>query len=165
MGTSSSGAKMVFLHALGQLLFVLIPICSFSLVSPSSISSTTSITTTASSHPSSSIPTFPSCLQPSITWAAEEVTSVTLGVDTPELCQNICQADPACVAITWTQESFPVFPLLSCATFSSTDNATECVDCVSGPPVCPCSVAGECETSEDIGATALAEEIGILVIG
>merc|ERR1719295_2112241 len=108
---------MVFLHTLGRLFFVLIPISSFSVVS-----STTS----------SSIPTFPSCLQPNITWAAEEATSVTLGVDTPELCQNICQADPACVAITWTQESFPVSPLLSCATFYSTDKATECVDCVSG---------------------------------
>jgi len=83
-----------------------------------------------------------------MTWAAEEVTSVTPGIDSPELCQNICQADPACVAITWTQASFPVFPL-SCATFSSTGNATECVDCVSGPPVCSCSVPGECETTED----------------
>ena len=137
------------------------------------------------------------------------MASVTLGVDNPELCQNICQvprclpanyaiyqffhfqADPACVAITWTQESFPIYPLrflirlrfilasqgflsvrsnnqnassrhlkifllkqkvlsgivsehflkiilsieillLSCATFSSIENATECADCVSG---------------------------------
>ena len=88
----------------------------------------------------------------------QEVTSVTLGVETPELCQQICQvsilgrsyyqfyhitlatkdnnvktildiflaalfilwpififlalqANPACVAITWTQDSFPVYPL------------------------------------------------------
>ena len=153
----------------------------------------------------------------------QEVSSVTLGVETPELCQQICQvsilgrsyyhlsvfvyylshkrwqyqkkmniflaaffilwpiifflalqADPACVAITWTQDSFPVYPLRwgfgmsniwclrcfdieafeyqiifyawellwkmivkhdllrSCARFSSTDNATQCEDCVSG---------------------------------
>ena len=141
-----------------------------------------------------------------IIWCSKEVASVTLGVDNPELCQNICQvprclpanyaiyqffyfqADPACVAITWTQESFPIYPLrflirlrmilarqgflsarsnnqnasswhlkifllkqkyivsehflriilsieilpLSCATFSSIENATECADCVSG---------------------------------
>ena len=54
---------------------------------------------------------------------------MTLDVDSPELCQDICQvsetnisvflaakavffqADPACVAITWTQESFPLYPL------------------------------------------------------
>ena len=93
--------------------------------------------------------------------------------------EGISQADPTCVAITWTQESFPLYPLrllfnsesiicklfwndfkkhlcffpqklgslsenllfffqwtfyllLSCATFSSVDNVTECVDCVSG---------------------------------
>merc|ERR1712130_784397 len=90
----------------------------------------------------------PSCLQPNISWAVEEITSVTLDVDSPELCQDICQADPACVAITWTQDSFPLYPL-SCATFSSTDNVIECVDCVSGPAVCSCSVPGECETSEE----------------
>ena len=54
---------------------------------------------------------------------------MTLDVHSPELCQDICQvretkisvflaakavffqADPACVAITWTQESFPLYPL------------------------------------------------------
>merc|ERR1719234_1372823 len=151
---------MVFLPA-SKLFFLLIPICSFSVVTAATtISTTTSTTTTTvstnpttsgsllSSHPSASIPTFPSCLQANTTWDAEEVTSVTPGINSPELCQNICQADPACVAITWTQPSFPVFPL-SCATFSSTGNATECVDCVSGPPVCSCSIQGECETTED----------------
>merc|ERR1711962_1563952 len=98
-------------------------------------------TTTSTSYFSTSVPTFPSCLQPNVSWAVEEVTSVTLGVETPELCQQICQANPACVAITWTQDSFPVYPLR----FSSTDNATQCEDCVSGPPVCSCSLPGECE--------------------
>merc|ERR1712223_2056049 len=53
-----------------------------------------------------------------------------------------------CVAVTWTGKTFPVFSL-SCATFSSAEIATQCEDCVSGPPVCHCSVPGECETSED----------------
>ena len=35
--TLSAGAKMVFLHTLGRLFFVLIPICSFSVVSSSAL--------------------------------------------------------------------------------------------------------------------------------
>jgi len=168
--SSSSFVKMVFLSP-GQLFFVLI----YSFVM---VSSTTTLTNPTTDLTSASIPTFPSCLQPNISWAAEEMTSVTVNIDSPELCQSICQADPACIAITWTQESFPLYPL-SCATFSSTKNATECVDCVSGPPVCLCSVPGECETSEDNVLeicdngdfvdgqclTPVAEDFGILVIG
>ena len=75
--TSSSLVKMVFLSA-AQLFFVLN--YSFNVVSSTTTSTTptnptttsTSPTTTSTSLlPSASIPTFPSCLQPNISWAAE----------------------------------------------------------------------------------------------
>merc|ERR1719210_1741857 len=92
-------------------------------------------------------PVFPSCLLPNFTFALEDLISFTPSTETPELCQKICEEESSCIAVTWTQESSPVFPL-SCATFSSAKNTTECEYCVSGPPVCHCSIHGECETTE-----------------
>jgi len=106
------------------------------------------------------IPTYPSCLTPNISWNIKDMISVTPSVETPELCQRICKAEPRCVALTWTDSFFPVFPL-SCVTYSSTDNITQCENCISGPPVCPCSIPGRWEALQD----NTDKVSGILVIG
>jgi len=93
--------------------------------------------------------TLPSCMHAGITWDPSTITSIVNGVQTPEECQQLCQADPSCTAVTWSTEATELFPL-SCAFFPSTANLTEpCSHCVSGPPACACTVPGECQIVDE----------------
>merc|ERR1712198_101136 len=94
--------------------------------------------------------TVPSCFQGDTTWDQDNIYSVLVDFDSPEKCQETCQADPACVGFTWTTENSDVIPL-ACVLFSSLGQQSPCQNCVSGAPECMCSVAGECEaTGENV---------------
>ena len=95
-----------------------------------------------------SLPTYPSCLSPNMTWSSSIITSITPGIASPELCQQLCRDEAACTAVTWvTQEA--EFYLLTCFAFSASSSPTEACDhCVSGAPTCSCSVEGECRVLE-----------------
>ena len=44
---------------------------------------------------SASTPTYPSCLEGNISWPADQITSSTSGVDSPEDCQVISLGKPS----------------------------------------------------------------------
>ena len=53
--------------------------------------------------------------------------------------------DLGCLGFTWLTEEAPLHPL-SCSLFDSTPPQSQaCQFCISGPPLCSCSMAGECE--------------------
>merc|ERR1712055_48061 len=94
--------------------------------------------------------TVPSCFQGDTTWDQDNIYSVLVDFSSPEECQQTCQADPACVGFTWTTENSDVIPL-ACVLFSELGQEAPCQNCVSGPPECRCSIAGECEaTGENV---------------
>lgn len=86
---------------------------------------------------------FSSCLRPDVTWGSEGEIDVIPGVPSPELCQQLCQRNESCQAITWLDENFPVVPL-SCTLFAELDKEISCSNCVSGESRCSCAIPGEC---------------------
>jgi len=105
----------------------------------------------------------PSCFQGDTTWDQDNIYSVLVDFDNPEECQETCQADPACVGFTWTTENSDVIPL-ACILFSELGQETPCQNCVSGPPECRCSIAGECEATGENVLDVVSEASSIPII-
>jgi len=93
--------------------------------------------------------TFPSCLGSSQTWQQDSIYDLAVNVPTPEACQEICVSSSSCAGITWLNEDAALYPQ-TCYMFSNISGPTvPCENCVSGPPKCLCTKAGECEILED----------------
>lgn len=89
------------------------------------------------------------CFSVGVSYPESSLTSLLFEVATPQACQSQCKKrQEDCSVWTWTDSSFPVFPD-ACALYNSTEGALECNHCISGPPVCLCSTAGQCQVEED----------------
>ena len=112
---------------------------------------------------------FPSCLIANITYEQTDILDVLTDCRTPEICQESCAALEDCRAVTWISDQSSLLPL-GCLLFSQLGlnmmntlmmmnlmmktlmmmmipgPELPCLNCVSGPPTCSCSIEGECKT-------------------
>merc|ERR1712142_1015695 len=91
---------------------------------------------------------FPSCFSAGLTPDQSTVLSVTVNTPTPELCQDICANTTACSSFTWLSEDSPLLPM-SCALYTGNYADNSCAHCVSGSPVCSCTVPGLCDEEQN----------------
>ena len=91
---------------------------------------------------------FPSCLMSGTTTDQATLLSVLVNITTPELCQASCADYPGCASFTWLSAQAPLLSL-TCALYSSADQASNCDHCVSGGHHCPCTVPGQCVPEQD----------------
>ena len=89
----------------------------------------------------------PSCLRSGITWDQSNIIATEIDMATPEDCQNSCSHMYSCVGFTWLSEDSSIFSR-GCLMFSEVAEELSWDECISGTPICLCTVHGECKEQD-----------------